>query len=211
MPRISKAVLAERTFSALKEYFPDSACSLDFDEPYKLAIRGILSAQCTDVRVNITSAELFSKFGTVDSLNEARLEEIEEMIRPCGLYKAKANSIKVFTDLLAGSWNYEIPKDTEELMKVPGIGRKIANLIVGEIYSVPAIVVDTHCKRVMKRIGITSSDNPVNCERDMMKVFKKEQWIAIGHLSVDLGRTYCTARSPKCDSCPLNSFCKRSI
>lgn len=211
MPRISKAFLAERTYNALKECFPDSACSLDLDEPYKLAIRGILSAQCTDVRVNITSKELFDRFRTEDELNNAGTEQIEEIIRPCGLYKAKANSIKVFMDLLVNTWNYEIPKDTEELMKVPGIGRKIANLIVGEIYSIPAIVVDTHCKRVMKRIGITSSDNPVNCERDMMKVFKKEQWIAIGHLSVDLGRTYCTARSPKCGSCPLNTFCKRSI
>ncbi|MCR4689271.1 MAG: endonuclease III [Saccharofermentans sp.] len=211
MTRISKTELAKLTWEALCQAFPDSACSLDYDEPYKLAIRGILSAQCTDVRVNITSAELFGIYDSIDRINEASEEDIGRIIKPCGLYKSKAKSIKAFAALLAGEWGYEIPRDTTELMRVPGIGRKIANLIVGEIYQIPAIVVDTHCKRVMKRIGITKSDTPVNVERDMMKVFKKEQWIAIGHLSVDLGRAYCTARAPKCDTCPLNTFCKRSI
>ena len=211
MPRISKQTLSRRTWDALNEAFPDSACSLDFDEPYRLAIRGILSAQCTDVRVNITASELFAEFDDPDKLDGADIKRIEEIIRPCGIYKAKANSIKIFITRFTHEWGYEIPHDTDELMKVPGIGRKIANLIVGEVYSIPAIVVDTHCKRVMKRIGITASDNPVNVERDMMKVFKEDEWIAIGHLAVDLGREYCTARAPKCDSCPLNSFCLRRI
>jgi len=211
MARISRSKLAEQTWNALKQAFPDSACSLDFDLPERLAIRGILSAQCTDKRVNLTSKELFEKYPDANSLAEASDEEIAAIIKPCGLTASKTASVKDFATRLAGEWGGVIPNDVSELMKVRGIGRKIANLIVGEIYGTPAVVVDTHCKRVMKRIGITDSEDPAKVEKDIMKVFDEDKWIAIGHLSVDLGRAYCKAQSPDCNSCPLSGFCGRKI
>ena len=211
MPKISRSKLAEQTWNALKQAFPDSACSLDFDLPERLAIRGILSAQCTDKRVNLTSKELFAKYPDMSSLAGAPAEEIAAVIKPCGLTASKTASVKDFAIRFETDWGGVIPNDADELMKVRGIGRKIANLIVGEIYGTPAIVVDTHCKRVMKRIGITDSEDPARVEKDMMKVFDKDKWIAIGHLSVDLGRTYCKAQSPDCTSCPLSGFCRRHI
>ena len=211
MARISRSKLAEQTWNALKQAFPDSACSLDFDLPERLAIRGILSAQCTDKRVNLTSKELFEKYPDANSLAEASDEEIAAIIKPCGLTASKTASVKDFANRLAGEWGGVIPNDVSGLMKVRGIGRKIANLIVGEIYGTPAVVVDTHCKRVMKRIGITDSEDPAKVEKDIMKVFDEDKWIAIGHLSVDLGRAYCKAQSPDCNSCPLSGFCGRKI
>ena len=203
--------LAKKTYEALSTEFPDSTCSLDYDCPQNLAIRGILSAQCTDKRVNITAKDLFEKYPDMESIANEKPEAIAAVIKPCGLTASKTKSVIAFAKKMTGEWGGTIPNDVDLLMEVPGIGRKIANLIVGEIYSTPAVVVDTHCKRVMKRIGITESSDPAKVEKDIMKVFPKEQWISIGHLSVDLGRKYCTAQSPKCDECPCASFCLRRI
>ena len=203
--------LADKTYTALSTEFPDSTCSLDYDCPQNLAIRGILSAQCTDKRVNITATDLFSKYPDMESIANEDPEAIAAIIKPCGLTASKTKSVMAFAKKMTGEWGGKVPNDVDLLMEVPGIGRKIANLIVGEIYGTPAVVVDTHCKRVMKRIGITESSDPAKVEKDIMKVFPKEQWISIGHLSVDLGRKYCTAQSPKCDVCPCASFCKRRI
>ena len=203
--------LAKKTYEALSTEFPDSTCSLDYDCPQNLAIRGILSAQCTDKRVNITAKDLFEKYPDMESIANEDPEAIAVVIKPCGLTASKTKSVIAFAKKMTGEWGGTIPNDVDLLMEVPGIGRKIANLIVGEIYGTPAVVVDTHCKRVMKRIGITESSDPAKVEKDIMKVFPKEQWISIGHLSVDLGRKYCTAQSPKCDECPCASFCLRRI
>ena len=203
--------LAKQTYEALSTEFPDSTCSLDYDCPQNLAIRGILSAQCTDKRVNITAKDLFEKYPDMESVANEDPEVIAAIIKPCGLTASKTKSVMAFAKKMTGEWGGKVPNDVDLLMEVPGIGRKIANLIVGEIYQTPAVVVDTHCKRVMKRIGITESSDPAKVEKDIMKVFPKEQWISIGHLSVDLGRKYCTAQSPKCDECPCVSFCKRRI
>ena len=211
MARLSRKKLADSVWDALTEEFPDSACSLDTDRPERLAIRGIMSAQCTDVRVNLTAKNLFEKWPEPEDIGRADIEEIAEMIRPVGLTGSKSKSVKAFAEKLTGEWGGKIPNDVDRLMEVPGIGRKIANLIVGEIYGTPAIVVDTHCKRVMYRIGITDSKDPSGVEKDMMKVFEKDKWIAIGHLSVDLGREYCTAKNPRCGECPLKAFCQRRI
>ena len=178
--------LAKQTYDALSTEFPDSTCSLDNDCPHNLAVRGILSAQCTDKRVNITAKDLFAKYPDMKQIADEDPEVIASIIKPCGLTASKTKSVIAFAKKLTEEWGGVIPNDVDLLMEVPGIGRKIANLIVGEVYGTPAVVVDTHCKRVMKRIGI-------------------------GHLSVDLGRKYCTAKSPKCDECPLSSFCKRRI
>ena len=203
--------LAKQTYEALSTEFPDSTCSLDYDCPQNLAIRGILSAQCTDKRANITAKDLFEKYPDMESVANEDPEVIAAIIKPCGLTASKTKSVMAFAKKMTGEWGGKVPNDVDLLMEVPGIGRKIANLIVGEIYQTPAVVVDTHCKRVMKRIGITESTDPAKVEKDIMKVFPKEQWISIGHLSVDLGRKYCTAQSPKCDECPCVSFCKRRI
>ena len=203
--------LAEKTYTALSTEFPDSTCSLDYDCPQNLAIRGILSAQCTDKRVNITAKDLFAKYPDMESIAGEDPEAVAAIIKPCGLTASKTRSVMAFAKKMTGEWGGKVPNDVDLLMEVPGIGRKIANLIVGEIYQTPAVVVDTHCKRVMKRIGITESSDPAKVEKDIMKVFPEDQWISIGHLSVDLGRKYCTAQSPKCDSCPCVSFCKRRI
>ena len=203
--------LAKKIYNALSTEFPDSMCSLDYDCPQNLAIRGILSAQCTDKRVNITATDLFTKYPDMESIANEDPEAIAAVIKPCGLTASKTKSVMAFAKKMTGEWKGKVPNDVDLLMEVPGIGRKIANLIVGEVYSTPAVVVDTHCKRVMKRIGITESSDPAKVEKDIMKVFPEEQWISIGHLSVDLGRKYCTAQSPKCDECPCVSFCKRRI
>ena len=203
--------LADKMYTALSTEFPDSTCSLDYDCPQNLSIRGILSAQCTDKRVNITAKDLFAKYPDIKQIADEDPEVIASIIKPCGLTASKTKSVIAFAKKLTEEWGGMIPNDVDLLMEVPGIGRKIANLIVGEVYGTPAVVVDTHCKRVMKRIGITESEDPAKVEKDIMKVFPEEQWISIGHLSVDLGRKYCTAKSPKCDECPLSSFCKRRI
>ena len=203
--------LALKTYEALSFAFPDSSCSLETDLPERLAIRGILSAQCTDKRVNITAREMFGKYPDMQSIADEDPEVIASVIKPCGLTGSKTRSVMAFAGKMTGEWGGRVPDDTELLMEVPGIGRKIANLIVGEIYGIPAVVVDTHCKRVMKRIGITDSSDPAKVEKDIMKYFPEDTWIRIGHLSVDLGRRYCTAQSPKCGECPLNSFCARRI
>jgi endonuclease-3 len=203
--------LALKTYDALSREFPDSQCSLETDCPENLAIRGILSAQCTDKRVNITARELFEKFPDMYAIAKQDPEVIAAVIKPCGLTSSKTRSVIAFAKKMTEEWDNVVPNDVDLLMEVPGIGRKIANLIVGEVYGTPAVVVDTHCKRVMKRIGITESTDPAKVEKDIMNVFPEDMWIRIGHLSVDLGRSYCTAQSPKCDSCPLASFCARRI
>ncbi len=203
--------LANKIFDALSREFPDSTCSLEYDCPQNLAIRGILSAQCTDKRVNITATDLFAKYPDMESIAREDPEAIAAIIKPCGLTASKTKSVMAFAEKMTGEWRGVIPNDVDLLMEVPGIGRKIANLIVGEVYKTPAVVVDTHCKRVMKRIGITESTDPAKVEKDIMKAFPEDQWIAIGHLSVDLGRKYCTAQSPKCGDCPCASFCNRRI
>ena len=210
--KVSKCkALALKTYDALSFAFPDSCCSLETDLPERLAIRGILSAQCTDKRVNITAKELFARYPDMQSIADEDPEVIAAIIKPCGLTGSKTRSVMAFAGKMTGDWGGVIPNDTEQLMEVPGIGRKIANLIVGEIYGTPAVVVDTHCKRVMKRIGITDSSDPAKVEKDIMKVFPEDMWIRIGHLSVDLGRKYCTTQSPKCGECPCASFCAKRI
>lgn len=142
----------------------------------------------------------------LDALPE---EELMSIIKPCGLYKSKGKSIKTFARLYCSEWGGKVPTDVAALMKCPGVGKKIANLIVGEVYGIPAAVVDTHCKRVMYRIGITDNTDPLKVEKDICEVFPEDTWIALGHKAVELGRTYCDARAPKCGECPLNSFCKK--
>ncbi len=203
--------LAGLTWESLVKAFPDSACSLERDLPERLAVRGILSAQCTDVRVNITARELFDLCPSMEDLTKLPEEDLIRIIKPCGLYKMKSKSIMAFARKYCGEWGGTVPSDVSELMTCPGVGKKIANLIVGEVYGIPAVVVDTHCKRVMYRIGITDNDDPLKVEKDIVEVFPEDTWIALGHKAVELGRSYCSSRNPKCGECPLGSFCRKRI
>ena len=172
MNKKDRKKLASDTWEALNKAFPDAACSLDYDAPERLAVRGILSAQCTDVRVNITAKELFEKYPTMKDINESDEEELLGIIKPCGLYRSKGKSIRTFASLYVNDWAEQVPNDVNELMKCPGVGKKIANLIVGEVYGTPALVVDTHCKRVMYRIGVTDNTDPLKVEKDVCEVFQ---------------------------------------
>ncbi len=203
--------LADKTWEAMNKAFPEAECTLDADLPERLAIRGILSAQCTDERVNITARELFELYPDMEAIRAAGEEKIGEIIRPCGLYRSKAKATVTFAELFCGKWGHEVPKDVNELMTCPGVGKKIANLIIGEIYAIPAVVVDTHCKRVMYRIGITDNHEPLKVEKDLCRFFPEQTWISLGHKAVMLGRTSCRAVKPACDSCPLGAFCLKRI
>lgn len=203
-----KKKIADLTWNRLDKEFPDAACSLDIDEHYFFLIRAILSAQCTDIRVNVTVNELKRIAKDVDDVISLGEEQLSNIIKPCGLYKAKAKNIISASYKFRDEWNREIPKDVNKLMECPGIGKKIANLLVGELFGIPALVVDTHFKRVSKRIGITNNEDPLKVEADVTKLLDPSRWNRMGHLVVHFGRVCCTARNPKCDTCILNDFCK---
>ena len=192
----------------LSRLYPDAACTLDSDElPFHFFVRGILSAQCTDKRVNAVAEELFVKYPDTESFAAADEAILGEEIKSCGLYKAKAKGIIGSANLLLENYGGVIPKEQEVLQTFPSVGRKIANLIAGEIYGIPAIVVDTHCGRVARRLGFSKSETPTVVEKDLCRYFPKEQWIALGHLMVAHGRERCMARNPNCKDCPMSEEC----
>lgn len=203
--KISKIVLA------LKELYPEALCSLEYEgEGWKLMVMGRLSAQCTDERVNIVCRELFSVYPTMDSLANAPLEDIERIVKPCGLYKMKASSIKASMNRLINDYNGIIPNDMDELLKFEGVGRKIANLLLGDLYHMPAIVADTHCMRICGRFGMykEGQKDPLKTEQIMSKLIEPFEQSDFCHRMVLFGREYCTAKNPKCDICPIYDICK---
>lgn len=209
--RMSVSKRAACVTAALKSAFPDAECSLDNDLPERLAIRGILSAQCTDKRVNMTAVDLFDRYPTMELLAAADPADVATIIKPCGLTASKTASVMDFANKFCNEWGNEVPSDIDKLMTCKGVGKKIANLIAGEIYGIPMIVVDTHCKRVMYRIGLTDNTEPLKIEKDLDKVIPDEDKIAIGHLAVELGRTYCNARNPLCGECPVAEYCRKRV
>ena len=199
---------AQFVWSGLKKMYPDAVCTLDTSiEPFHLFVRGILSAQCTDKRVNEVSKTLFQIYPDIQDFADADADELGEKIRSCGLYRAKAKGIIRSAQMLLDEYNGIVPDNQEILEKFPAVGRKIANLIVGEIYGIPAIVVDTHCIRISFRIGLTQSHTPVRIEKDLMQVFPEEQWISIGHLMVAHGRSRCMAKKTDCENCLILERC----
>lgn len=200
MTKKQRALLA---VSGLEKIYPDAKCSLVYTHPYELMIAGRLSAQCTDARVNIVTKELFEKFPTLKSFADADVTEIEEIVRPCGLYKTKAQSIVGMAHKLYYEMNGVIPRTVEELTTLPGIGRKTANLIMGDVHHLPAIVTDTHCIRICGRLKLTDNTEPSAVEQDLLKIIPPEKGSDFCHRIVIFGREFCTARSPKCDVCPL--------
>lgn len=191
----------------LEKKYPDAACSLNYTYPYELMIAARLSAQCTDARVNIVTENLFKKYPTLSAFANADLQELEQDIKPCGFYHTKAKSIIEMANQLIDNFDSEIPQTMEELLTISGIGRKTANLMLGDIYKKPAIVTDTHFIRITGRIGLTTNKEPKKVEKDLVKLIPPEKSSDFCHRIVQFGRDICNARKPDCDNCTCNSFC----
>ena len=201
------AAISER----LKEIYPQASCALLFGgEPWKLLVMGRLSAQCTDKRVNQVSELLFERFPTAASLANGDISEIEELVRPCGLFHVKAADIKAECKMLVENYGGVLPNSMEELLKFPGVGRKIANLLIGDIFHGPGIVADTHCIRICGRLGMYPEDkrDPLLTERVMSALIPPDEQSDFCHRIVTFGREYCKAQSPLCGECPLSDLCK---
>ena len=189
-------------------YSTEYKCYLNHENAWQLLIATMLSAQCTDARGNIVTKELFVKYPTLEAFADCDVKELEKDIYSTGFYKNKAKNIKACAEKLIAEYGGEVPSDLDELIKPDGVGRKTANVIRGNIYHEPSIVVDTHVKRISKKLGLSKSDDPVVVEQELMKVLPREQWILYNIQIITHGRTICTARNPKCGECPLNSVCR---
>lgn len=188
-------------------YGTEYRCSLEYETPWQLLIATILSAQCTDARVNIVTRELFKKYPDIDAFADARLEELERDIHSTGFYHNKAKNIIACCQELRERFGGEVPGSIEDLTSLSGVGRKTANVIRGNIYNEPSIVVDTHVKRISKKLGITKQDDPVKVEMDLMKKLPKDKWILWNIHLITLGREICKAPTPKCEECFLKELC----
>lgn len=205
---MTKKERALKAVEALEKVYPDAVCSLTYEKPYELLISTRLSAQCTDARVNLVTPELFSKFPSLRALADAPIEEIEEIIKPCGLFHTKARDIKMLSRMLIDDFGGELPNTLEDLIKLPGIGRKTANLVMGDIYHQPAVVTDTHCIRICGRLGLTKEKEPFKVEMELKKILPPEKSNDFCHRLVHFGREFCKARGPQCTVCPLRDICK---
>lgn len=195
----------------LKKIYPEAVCALEFGgEAWKLLVMGRLSAQCTDARVNIVCRELFAKYPTCESLAAASYEEIEQIIKPCGLFRTKAKSIKDACTMLCEDYGGVLPDEMDELLKFPGVGRKIANLLLGDIFHKPAIVADTHMIRICGRFGMYPQKlkDPHKVEIIMTELVEQKEQSDLCHRIVQFGRDVCSARSPKCSECPISQLCE---
>lgn len=191
----------------LKAVYPEADCTLDCHLPWQLLISAILAAQCTDSRVNMITESLFKEFPTIKAFADVDLPVLEDRIFSCGFYHAKAKSIKSSMQRILDVYDGKVPSTTGDLLTLPGVGRKIANLVQGDCFGKPAIVVDTHCLRVSRLLGLTESTDPHKVEMDLMKYIPENNWTSYGHCIVAHGRAVCVARRPKCPQCPLQCVC----
>ncbi|MBQ8912367.1 MAG: endonuclease III [Clostridia bacterium] len=201
---------AKKAVALLEELYPEAFCALNWqNEPWRLLVMGRLSAQCTDKRVNLVCEELFDRFPSAKALAEAPLDEIEELVRPCGLYRTKAASIKEECRMLVEEYDGVLPDDMDTLLRFPGVGRKIANLLLSDVYHHPAIVADTHCIRISGRLGFVKEGEkrPEKVEKTLSCCVEPEKQSDFCHRLVQFGRDICTARNPKCHLCPLTEIC----
>ena len=209
---MTKEELAQEVIRRLKEEYPDAGCTLDYDQAWKLLVSVRLAAQCTDARVNVIVEKLFAVYPSVETLAAAEPEEIEEIVRPCGLGKSKARDISACMRMLRDEYNSRVPDDFNELLKLPGVGRKSANLIMGDVFGKPAIVTDTHCIRLSNRIGLVDGiKDPKRVEMALWKIIPPEEGSDLCHRLVYHGREVCTARTkPYCDRCCLADICAKN-
>ncbi len=196
----------------LKEAYPEADCTLDYDQAWKLLVSVRLAAQCTDARVNLVTPALYARFPTLRSLAEATVEEIEKIVHPCGLGNSKARDISACMKILRDQYDGKVPDDFDKLLALPGVGRKSANLIMGDVFGKPAIVTDTHCIRLVNRMGLVDGiKEPAKVERELWKIIPPEEGNDFCHRLVNHGRDVCTARTkPYCDRCCLQEICKKA-
>ena len=199
---------AIKIIERLKKFYPDATCSLDFKTPFEMLIAVMLSAQCTDERVNKTTPYLFKKYNTPEKIWKMDIGELEKIIYPCGFYKNKAKNIKEMSRVIMETYDGKVPEIMEELVKLPGVGRKSANVVMLEAFNNPqGIAIDTHAKRIANRIGLSKQKNPTKIEQDILKLLPKKYYKDVNHLLVWHGRKTCDSRKPKCDECPVRDYC----
>ena len=209
---MTKQELALEVIERLKKEYPDADCTLDYDNAWKLLVSVRLAAQCTDARVNVVVEGLYEKYPTVEALADAPVEDIEEIVRPCGLGKSKARDISACMKMLRDEYGGKVPDDFDALLKLPGVGRKSANLIMGDVFGKPAIVTDTHCIRLTNRIGLIDGiKEPKKVEMALWKIVPPEEGSSLCHRFVEHGREVCTARTtPHCERCVLADICEKN-
>ncbi len=198
----------QQIIAILKERYPDAVCALGSAKDYQLMIAVRLSAQCTDARVNLVSRALLEQFPTLESFAEATPEEVEPYVRSCGFYKHKARDIVLACRMLRDEYGGKVPDTMQELLRIPGVGRKTANLLLGDLYGQPAVVCDTHCIRIANRLGLAHGKEPEKVEQQLRAILPPEESSDFCHRIVLFGRDTCTARNPACGACPLRPFCK---
>lgn len=205
---INRTERAALLLEALYRYYPDVTTTLDFaDDPWRLMVGAILAAQATDKRVNMITPALFDRFRTIEDFAQSEPEDVEPYIRSVGIYRNKARSIVRAARWLIAEEDSQVPDDIDRLLRVPGVGRKIANLVLSDYFGQPAVVVDTHCKRISGLMGLTAHTDPAKIELDLQAVLPRESWTDWGHLLVTLGREICIARRPDCPHCPCQPYC----
>ena len=205
-----KIKLAHGVIAALEARYPDAACALHWEgDPWRLLVMGRLSAQCTDARVNVVCEDLFARFPTCSAMADAPVEEIEELIKSCGLFRGRAKNIKDASGMIRDEFGGELPREMDDLLRLPGVGRKIANLLRGDVYGLPAVVADTHCIRICGRLGFypETLKDPVKVEKTLAKILPPEKQSDFCHRIVQFGRDVCMARSPRCEECELRGMC----
>ncbi len=210
MTKREKKDLLAKINERMKSIYPEAVCALEYGgDPWRLLVMGRLSAQCTDARVNTVCRELFSRFPTPQAMAYGELSEIEEIVKPCGLYRMKASSIKDASRKLVEEYSGQLPNSMDELLGFPGVGRKIANLLLGDIFGEPCVVCDTHCMRICGRLGMYREDlrDPDKIEKILLELLPHGEGSDFCHRIVNFGRDVCTARSPSCSSCPLSDLC----
>jgi endonuclease III len=205
------AARAPEIFDRLRRAYPNARCALDFETPFQLLIATILSAQCTDKRVNMVTPSLFRRYASPEALAAARLEELEEQIKSTGFFRNKSRSLVGMATALAERHGGTVPSEMEQLVKLPGVGRKTANVILGNAFGRnEGVVVDTHVARLSQRLALTRQSDPVKIEQDLMPLFPQSQWTLLAHLLIEHGRQVCVARSPRCEHCAVSDLCPSS-
>ena len=203
---------AKEIVQILKNTYPDATCSLDFSTPFEAVVAVVLSAQCTDERVNKTTPALFTRCKSIQDFVDIDIKELENLVHPCGFYKNKAANIKACAKKVLEDFNGNVPSTMEELLTLPGVGRKTANVVLLEVFGIAnGIAVDTHAKRISNKLGLSSNSDPSKIEQDLLKIFDKEDLKSINHLLVWHGRNFCKAQKPNCKDCTINKYCKNYL
>ncbi len=208
MEKKERALLA---IEVLKQLYPDAICSLTYEKPYELLISTRLSAQCTDKRVNMVTEVLYSKYPSLQALADAPIEDLEEIIHPCGLFHTKARDVKALAQTILRDYGGQVPDTMEALTSLPGVGRKTANLVLGDVFGKPCIVTDTHCIRICGRLGLSEGKEPAKVEKQLWEIIPPAEGGAFCHRLVLFGRDVCTARKAWCERCPMKDFCPSAV